>query len=322
MLKEFGTQEPMRLDILRGIRDGKLGPLIVYEAYVARRLDELPTTEALREVAPALDAWLLTADCGDDQRTAHKTAINRMKIALRKGAAVADIPAALRDVKQTLAKEGHAAQFNRVRSSIQAFLRDTLGKSHGIYRAVTEIPAMTERKTRKNNPQSVAQILELARKIEAAHVGALWGMSLTGMGPKEFFDGWSITATGVRVPGTKREARDRIVPLVLGDRFSGANNRRELIADWRARKFADALRTASDGLVQPYDLRRTYANWMEAAGIPRTRRKIYMGHSVGDVTGLYEQHEVEAFLTEDAAKLESFVRAGERETLKLETQKA
>lgn len=322
MIAEFGGQEPLRLDILRAIRDGNLSPIVVYDAYRSRRLDELPTTEALREVTPALDAWLLTADCGDDQRTAHKTAINRMKVALRKGAAVADIPAALRDVKQTLAKEGHAAQFNRVRSSVQAFLRDTLGKSHGVYRAVTEIPAMTERKARKNNPQSVAQILELARKIAAAHVGALWGMALTGMGPREFFDGWSITAAGVKVPGTKREARDRIVPVVLVERFTGANNRRELVADWRARKFADALRDASDGSVQPYDLRRTYANWLEAAGIQRTRRKIYMGHAVGDVTGLYEQHEVETFLAEDAVKLEAYVRAGEKETLKLETQKA
>src|SRR5688500_804392 len=66
MLKEFGTQEPFRLDILRALRDGKLEPVIVYEAYVTRRLDELPTTEALRAVAPALDAWLLTADCGPD----------------------------------------------------------------------------------------------------------------------------------------------------------------------------------------------------------------------------------------------------------------
>jgi hypothetical protein len=322
MIVEFGSQEPLRLDILRALRDGQLSPLIVYEAYRSRRLDELPTTETLRAVAPALYAWLLSADCGDKQRAAHKTAVNRVKGALRKGAAVADLPTALRDVKQTLATKGHAAQFNRVRSSMQAFLRDTLGRSHAVYRAVTDIEGLTERKARKNNPQTVAQILELARKIDASHVGALWGMSLTGMGPSEFFDGWSITSAGVRIPGTKREARDRVVPPVLVDRFTGANNRRELVAEWRARKFADALRTASGGSVQPYDLRRTYANWLEAAGIPRTRRKIYLGHSVGDVTALYEQHEVIAFLAEDAAKLEQFVRSAERETLRLEAQKA
>lgn len=48
-----------------------------------------------------------------------------------------------------------------------------------------------------------------------------------------------------------------------------------------------------------YDLRRTYSNWMEAAGILRTRRKLCMWHSAGDVTGGYELHEVSAFLAED-----------------------
>ena len=40
--------------------------------------------------------------------------------------------------------------------------------------------------------------------------------------------------------------------------------------------------------------------WMEEAGIQRTRRKMYHGHGVKDVTELYERHEVAAFLDSDA----------------------
>jgi hypothetical protein len=46
-----------------------------------------------------------------------------------------------------------------------------------------------------------------------------------------------------------------------------------------------------------------------------------MGRSLGDVTKFYEQNELERYLSEDAAKLEAFVRAGERETLKFEATK-
>ena len=46
---------------------------------------------------------------------------------------------------------------------------------------------------------------------------------------------------------------------------------------------------------------------MESAGIPRTRRKLYLGHGAADVTDLYERHEVEAFLLEDAKKLTEFL---------------
>jgi len=39
----------------RRIRDGKLDPLIVYEAYVARRLDLLPTAETMTPLMTALE---------------------------------------------------------------------------------------------------------------------------------------------------------------------------------------------------------------------------------------------------------------------------
>jgi len=322
MLKEFGAQEPLRLGLLRDIRDGKLDPLIVYEAYVARRLDQLPTAETMSSLRESLDAWLPTADCGDKQREAHKTAINYVKARGRASATVADLPGIARHIKLTLAKDSHAAQFNRVRSSLQRYLRDTLGRRHELYQAVSDIEPLAETKLRKNNPQSVAQIMELARTIAADHVGALWGMALTGMGPSEFFDGWKIAGAGVYVPGTKRKARDRTVPLVLGDRFTGAKGPNGRAPEWKARLFAETLKTASGGKVQPYDLRRTYATWMEEAQIPRTRRRQYMGHSTGDVTDIYETHEVDRYLSDDAAKLENFVRAGEKETLKLEGRQA
>ena len=322
MLKEFGTQEPLRLDILRSVRDGKLDPLAVYEAYVARRLDQLPTAETMSPLVKSIESWLPVADCGEKHRAAHRTALNYVKESARAAAVVSDLPAVLRQIKLTLAKSDHPAQFNRVRASAQAYLRDTLGKRHELYKAVADITPLEEEKRRKNNPQTVAEVVSLARSIAAEHVGALWGMALTGMGPKEFFDGWRIEGLGVRVPGTKRKARDRKVPLVLGDRFASATGRRSLDADYRARLFAAALKKASGGKVQPYDLRRTYATWMESARIPRNRRRQYMGHAAGDVTDIYEQEEIARYLAEDAGKLEAFVRTGERDALKLEVRKA
>ena len=73
------------------------------------------------------------------------------------------------------------------------------------------------------------------------------------------------------------------------------------------RTWEDKIRDRTSRGVEPYDFRRTYANWLEAAGIPRTRRKLYLGHGASDVTALYELHEVAAFLVEDAAKLSTFL---------------
>jgi hypothetical protein len=205
---------------------------------------------------------------------------------------------------------------------MQSFLRDTLGQRHDLYKTLADIKPLAEAKQRKNNPQTVAQIVALALRINRVHVGALWGMTLTGMGPKEFYGNWKIEGTGVRIHGTKRKARDRIVPLVMPDRFSGATGERALTPEYRARRFAKALALASADTVLPYDLRRTYATWMEAAQIPRSRRRQYMGHASGDVTDIYERHEVAQYLREDAARLDALVRSGEKETFKLEDRHA
>lgn len=170
-----------------------------------------------------------------------------------------ELPTILRAVRLKLAKEGHAAQFNRVRASVQAFVRDTLGQNGEITKALA-----TSLRWKKRRPERT-----------------------------------TLSSS----------------PLVLGARFTGAKDPTGRGAKWQARLFADAIRKASGGKVQPYDLRRTYATWMEAAQISRTRRRQYMGHSTKDVTDLYEAHEVERYLIEDGAKLEAWVRDRERETL-------
>jgi hypothetical protein len=74
------------------------------------------------------------------------------------------------------------------------------------------------------------------------------------------------------------------------------------------RTLENKLRERTNRSIAPYDLRRTYANWLESSGIPRTRRRIYRGHGAQDIGDLYEAHEVEAFLKEDAAKISAFLK--------------
>ena len=113
------------------------------------------------------------------------------------------------------------------------------------------------------------------------------------MGPGELWGRWHLLADRVNIAGTKRDGRVRDVPWC-----PPSGNRRGYQA------FRAALHEASSGSIEPYDLRRTYANWLEAAGIPRTRRRLYLGHGVANVTYLYERHHVAAFLAEDAERLQ------------------
>lgn len=114
---------------------------------------------------------------------------------------------------------------------------------------------------------------------------------------RAWVDSLRVPTDYIDVYGTKREGRVRSVPLIQSP----------AVPTWKhPRTFENAFRERTSAFT-PYDLRRTYSNWLEAAGIPRTRRRMYMGHGARDVTDLYEQHEVTAFLVEDGAKLRAFL---------------
>ncbi len=68
----------------------------------------------------------------------------------------------------------------------------------------------------------------------------------------------------------------------------------------RADKFAKLLRAAG---ASPYQGRKSFARWTEDPQIPRTRRQLYLGHGVRDITDKYERHEITAFLAEDTEGL-------------------
>jgi integrase len=104
----------------------------------------------------------------------------------------------------------------------------------------------------------------------------------------------------------------RNVPLVI----------RPTVPRMHRRTWEDKVRERTGRAIVPYDLRRTYAHWLEEAGIPRTRRRMYLGHGARDATDLYESHEVEGFLAEDAAKPRQFLEVSHEKSHGLKVEKA
>jgi integrase len=282
-----------RVDVLRLIQSGHLHPLAVWSQYRLGDLNQLPSALTMRPLKEAMEAWLENADTGDWNRASRRYAVRALLKLAKKNAAIEDLPDLLRALSNTTQR---AAMFNRTRAAVQAFVRDTIGKSQPLYGRIRDIRVKQER-PRMGNPQSPDQLRELAEKLEPSFASIMWSMALTGMGPGELWGKWTQHPTHIHVHGTKRKGRVRDIPRIY-----------PIAAPTRLyRAFFDALAAASGGTVKPYDLRRTYANWMEAAEISRVRRKIYLGHSVGDVTDLYERHELEKFWQEDAERMRRYM---------------
>lgn len=284
-----------RLDLLRALRDRVLHPLELYNAFRQGQLDHLPTAEDLKPLAAAIAAWLPRLDATKRTRDRYEDELAKLTDG-RAQATVADLPKLLAEQRAKCQGTGQRRTFNMIRAGAQAFTRDVLGREHRLWRAVTAVARLRE-SPRKGNPLSVEKVYQLAGTL-GGHGPVLWSLCLSGMRSGEYWSRkWEHAGDRILVHGTKTAGADRFVPFV------------QLLATpattyWG---FAQALNKATGGHVRPHDTRKTFANWAEQAGIPRTRRRLYLGHGRRDVTDLYEEADVRAFLAEDGERLLRFI---------------
>lgn len=227
---------------------------------------------------------------------------------------VADLPKLLRKLKLSLPS---ARSFNLDLQYASAFIRDTQGRRNELYLDVRDIDPRPDTPQAHGNPLTPMQVRELAAafdrvwKAKQGSRGAeVLAMALTGMGPAEYWGRWSVDADAVHIAGTKREGRVRDVPKLFPCRLWGQPTlERPAITRHSFERALAIVRVATGIDCAPYDLRRTFSNWMEQAGVLRSRRKQYMGHSAGDVTERYERHEVTAHLIADGEKIRAWIDA-------------
>lgn len=300
-----------RLDLLRALRDRKLTPLQLYDAYQRHTLHQLPTADAAKPLALAWLRWTLDKECSLEHKRSLVQSLRHLLNAdvaspfgdakleeVAKGLprkTIADLPDCVTATRKRLA--AHPRSFNLARSAAQAFLRETFKRSHPLWRDVTDVEPLVAKAQRLKRPQTAAGLVDLCKTVDADVEAAIWSMATTGMGPKEYWGGWEHRPHGIHIYGTKREGRDRDIPDL------GYCSRPQL----SRQAFEDRLVEQTGAAITPYDLRRSFSNWLEAAGIIRARRRMYMGHGPKDSTDLYEWHEVVQFLAADTERLKTWL---------------
>jgi hypothetical protein len=219
---------------------------------------------------------------------------------------VADLPVILRAYKAVCRGET-PTMFNRVKSYVQSYLSDTLGASHPLYTQVADVKNLTVTGKRKPKPQTVEQMRKLAELVAPE----VWR---SGVGDGRHRHGAEgILATGAESVGGARGSHSH--PGHQAEHTSNSRDR-DMPLVYRIPRPADhphEVRGRSGGgdggRVQPYDFRRTFANWMTYAAIPANRRKHYRGHSPVTMDDLYERAEVLHYLAEDAEALRGYIGA-------------
>lgn len=288
-----------RFDVLRAILQRRLTPMEVWEQYRTQQLDRLPSPGALKRLVPAWTKWAAKLKASEGHRRDVTMYGRRLFPLAGKNPTAKELPRALRAYRAVCERDEKAVSFNRCRAAVQAFLRDTMTRNDEVYREAAAIETLPVGPRTVLGGQSPEAAAKLARALPRQS-GITWLlMCATGMGPGELEGRWHDRGeAGLEIHGTKRESRHRTIPRLVEEMP------RARVAAATLRKH---LRKVAKG-VTPYDGRRTFAHWMEGAGISRARRKAYLGHSATDVTDLYEAHEVAGFLPEDRDRLLTYAR--------------
>lgn len=276
----------------------------VYAAYLGDRLPDLAPQFDDKALYDAREGWLATFDCSESHQQRLKQTFTCLEaLRSRREAKLSELPALLLEYRQRCVTANTPRAFNYARAGAQALLRDIIGRRHALYLRIADLQPMREAKQGRKGLTlaDAGQVRDQLRASSPNGARIWWAMCWTGMGPTEFWGGWTVDADRVVIRGTKRPGRrwgteGRAVPLVI------TPTRPEVTAQQLAR----LLRPLG---VAPRQARNSFARWMEDAGIPRTRRKLYLGHGVKDITDGYERHEIAAFLADDAGKLRALLGA-------------
>lgn len=283
-------------EVLREIQAGSVTPLEAFGYWQSEQLDALPSVATLKPISPTIEDWIKTHDVQPITRRNYTSEIARF-IKVVGNSTFTMLAEAVTTYRKHCADHDLNRTFNALRTVLLAYINHELGRSSWLYGKVSDIAGLAIDAPTRAPQLTVVQADQLLAALPDAHAEIARAMLLTGMGWGEVSGKWEVLKDRVAIYGTKTEYRVRFVPLLAADIQHPTRSNKA---------FRTALRAVRDDL-SPYSFRRSYAHWMELSFIPRSRRKQYLGHSTGDVTGGYETSEVEAFLADDAARLKAFM---------------
>ena len=224
----------------------------------------------------------------------YRGALNLLLASADEATTVDSLPTVVAAYKE---RANGARAFNLARAAALSFARHTLGRRDEVYKAIRD-----DVQPRHYRPKETTGVdVKKARGIADAAgpiVGRMWwSVCTTGMRPSEYLSGnWEVQGKRVLIHGTKTGGAERTVPLIHPIVTPGC----------QYKKFREALQAVAPD-VTPRTARKSYAAWLEQAGIPRTRRRRYLGHKRQDVTDVYEDFPVETFIEQDRQLLRRHV---------------
>lgn len=282
-----------RYDLLALLAQRVVTPLELMRARDEGKLKTLPSADCLLPLSTTTSRWLAKADLSP--RTKDDYA---QRLTFPAGKKMLDLPALLHEARASAIESGKRQTFDNKLMAARSLIRDV----PGLASLLEQFPNPLNPEHRAGNPQEPDDIRALALKMP--YPDELWAICLTAMRAGEYFPlRWTVLSDRIEIQGEKGKLGKpilRVVPVV----YPIARPRITYST------FYKALVRDSGKRLNVHDLRKTGLYWMEAAGVPEWRIKLYAGHSEGreHLAFVYRKpRDLTRIVTEDGERLRAYL---------------
>ena len=294
---------------LEALRDGSVTMMEVYSNAIQKGVTSQMTVNLDTPLKETLTEWLKTHEVKDSTRRSYKQHLDLIYKVCTVTDVVRDLPKRLDTYRRSAIKRNIGTTFNRVRAVVMAFAKARYRDTSDFYLSIKQVPSVAiQRKGVGNVALPVTDIVTFTQGMNNKCVEMVWSMCTGGFRLGEYLEEndttWNTTNDRLNIiknnpgHGNKGYTRTVMLPFPVSKPTLGE------------RQFRRHLETAvkKSGLkVSSHTFRKCFSHWMELSGIPRTRRKGYLGHGKSDITDIYEVHDVEKYLRDDAKDFRDFV---------------
>ncbi len=328
----FSNQE----NVLKAVQAGVISPVDLYqkvqrnEPFSFLNVPENPHTQKSILIKDAIPPFLQSAQQNHSKPYFRDLSQNLNRLLEQfPSAAVSDLAEIVRVFKKQHERDKTYIYFHTFRSSVLALARYIEGEESVEWEKVRQIRrfkrAVYSKKSRTRRPFTTHDAFGIRGALNATYEGAgevFWVLCITGMRPSEYWGNkniWKVMPEFVRIEGEKSGNARRSIPKVERLYARPSLHPSPTFSYWTYTKFfSEYIRKwHGKGYYALYDCRRSFAHWMEMAGIVPTHRQIYMGHGAANLTEYYGRRTNEDVPTreikKDAIKLREYIQtsAGE-----------
>lgn len=298
------------LATLEALRDGSVTMMEVYSNAINKGVTNQMTVNLDRPLMETINDWLPTHDIKASTRKSYGNHLALLYKFCSANDTVRDLPKRLDIYRKSASKRGTGTTFNRVRAVVMAFARAVYRNSSSLYLSIKQVPALPNSQRGKStiHALAVADIVAFTEGMYEKAATMVWAICLSGFRLGELLEEndttWETKQDHLMVykhnPGHGNKGYTRMVMLPFPLEKPSLGER-------QFRRYLDTARQATGLKATSHTFRKCFTHWMELSGIPRTRRKAYLGHGNTDITDIYERHEVERYLRDDATAFRDFV---------------